>query len=616
MSTYSTLLVHFSQLGAQRATEHPVQRAAVALATGMLALVTALPSHAEPMQLAVQGRLVTVGGQAAPDGNYAMAIGLFTQQVGGATVFEENFLAVTVQAGLFAEQLGAAKVPLDAVMFAEGKPLWVGVLIGKDELPRVPLHKVVYAAHASYAAAAKVSADLQCSGCVGANDLDPTALAPYALKAELATVAASGKYTDLLSIPKLADVAFSGAYGDLAGLPTLAKIGTACGTGLWVKGLKADGSLDCAAIGDFLPLKGGTVAGTLAVDGELALGKSMISGGKFAVLDLTKAACGADNQGQVSVAAANQKLYYCDGKAWQRLATCSAVCPNAGLVGCGLPLTDSCGDACKGNGTFCGGGQTCSNDKCLAAPGTQDNPASSCQALKAALPGTTSGLFWLDPDGGQITNAFQTWCEMQLAGGGWTLLTVIGTDARPTQFTGGTSPRAGATFYGKANAAVGDILATTKNNTGMVHFSVQGKALFENSVGREVMAYAAGDADDYLLLALPKSCNPFDPAVSCSENTITGLKLTDSAGKVVTANGQMCTAIGDPCAYNEVGFHLLDGADNHGSCLCHQTGAGTGTQGLGRMWTTFHRADGGHWGNGIHSAWKGSMDQPGALLIR
>ena len=70
------------------------------------------------------------------------------------------------------------------------------------------------------------------------------------------------------------------------------------------------------------------------------------------------------------------------------------------------------------------------------------------------------------------------------------------------------------------------------------------------------------------------------------------------------------------CGNSEFGFHLLDGKESHGSCQCHQGAGNSGTQGLGRMWTTFHRADGGHWNLGVHSAWKGAMNQPGALLIR
>jgi hypothetical protein len=144
---------------------------------------------------------------------------------------------------------------------------------------------------------------------------------------------------------------------------------------------------------------------------------------------------------------------------------------------------------------------------------------------------------------------------------------------------------------------------------------VQGKAIFAASSTREVMAWVGGSTDDYLTLALPATCNPFDPAANCGENGVTGLKFTESSGKVITNNGQMCSTISDNCGYNEAGLHLLDGGEN-GNCVCHQGSANTGTQGIGRLWTIFHRSDGGHWSQGVHSAWKGTYDQPGALLIR
>ncbi|MSP92341.1 MAG: DUF4215 domain-containing protein [Myxococcales bacterium] len=80
-------------------------------------------------------------------------------------------------------------------------------------------------------------------------------LGPYAKAVELAAVATSGSYTDLKGTPdlkpyaKIADlpgVAQTGKFADLNGIPPLAQLGKACGSGLFVRGLLADGALDCA----------------------------------------------------------------------------------------------------------------------------------------------------------------------------------------------------------------------------------------------------------------------------------------------------------------------------------------------------------------------------------
>ena len=81
-------------------------------------------------------------------------------------------------------------------------------------------------------------------------------LAAFVKKADLANVALSGKYSDLAGGPDLsgyvkavdlAKVATSGTWADLGGKPAFVQLGTACGSGLFVRGFKADGSLECGA---------------------------------------------------------------------------------------------------------------------------------------------------------------------------------------------------------------------------------------------------------------------------------------------------------------------------------------------------------------------------------
>jgi hypothetical protein len=57
-------------------------------------------------------------------------------------------------------------------------------------------------------------------------------------------------------------------------------------------------------------------------------------------------------------------------------------------------------------------------DTSCAVPGTSGNAAASCAALLAAGQ-TTSGVYWIDPDGGGGTAAFQAYCDQVTDGGGW-----------------------------------------------------------------------------------------------------------------------------------------------------------------------------------------------------
>ncbi len=226
----------------------------------------ASPALAIPTALTVEGAILSSGG-AVVDGDYALTFRLYPTQQGGTAVWEEGPLVVTVVGGRFSLGLGA-KVPIAQAVLSQTPNPWLGISVGNDpELPRSSLRSVVFALRAAAADA------LECSGCVSAAHLDPKVLqpyakladlqkielteyaklsdlakidlSPYAKAAELAKVAQTGQYADLLNPPKLADVAKTGAYGDLAGLPVLAKTGASCGTGLVVKGIKADGSLDC-----------------------------------------------------------------------------------------------------------------------------------------------------------------------------------------------------------------------------------------------------------------------------------------------------------------------------------------------------------------------------------
>ncbi|MBM4341878.1 MAG: proprotein convertase P-domain-containing protein [Deltaproteobacteria bacterium] len=247
------------------------RRRALALAAALACLGAGAAHAAVPATVHLEGILLSAGGGPAADGNYGAAFALYPQATGGTAVWSESGAQVAVKAGQFTYALGS-KTPIAAATVAGAAELWLGVTVGSDpELPRVQLRSVAYALAADIAGKALA---LDCSGCIKAGALEAAVLQPYAKAADLtvyakavdlgnyakatdlgdyvkaaslAAVAGTGNYADLKNKPALADVATTGNYGDLKGLPTLAQVGKACGTGLMVKGLKADGSLDCAS---------------------------------------------------------------------------------------------------------------------------------------------------------------------------------------------------------------------------------------------------------------------------------------------------------------------------------------------------------------------------------
>ncbi len=233
-----------------------------------LALSVPLQAGAVPTTVASVGRLLSSGGAPAADGKYPITFSLFKTELGGLAIWTEPVAAVTVSGGQFQYVLGST-TPLDAKALSGNEPLWLEVKVEPEAaLPRVALHSVALALRAGVAEA------VDCSGCIGAIALDPAVLqgyvktaslakvaltgafsdlsggpdlSGYVKAASLANVAQSGQYADLSGKPAFAAVAASGAYADLNDTPILPKVGAACGSGLVMRGILADGSYDCVA---------------------------------------------------------------------------------------------------------------------------------------------------------------------------------------------------------------------------------------------------------------------------------------------------------------------------------------------------------------------------------
>ena len=243
---------------------------AIALLCALAASAMAGPAVAAvPAVGLVEGTLATAGGTPAADGNYAIKLGLYKDAVGGAALWSEQ-ANVALAGGQFQHPIGSV-APLSQAVLQQAA--YLGIAVGSDpELPRKPLHSVLYAARAGTAEA------IACSGCISTAHLDAALqgeLKSVIKTGDLADVAKSGNYADLQGLPNLnayakttdlKKVALTGSYLDLANLPVLAKVDSACGSNLVVKGIKADGSLDCTAGG----------AGTLPPDGIKDISNQLI----------------------------------------------------------------------------------------------------------------------------------------------------------------------------------------------------------------------------------------------------------------------------------------------------------------------------------------------------
>ena len=224
-------------------------------------LLMAAPSLAAvPNNALVEGTLGSGGGPAA-DGPYAVTVAIYKDAQGGLALWTEK-ANIDVKSGQFSHVLGSV-TPVNPAILASAA--YLGIAVGQDpELPRKPLHAVLYAQRAG------VAEVLACSGCVTAGHLEQglqASLGEFVKTSAISEVAKTGNFADLVGGPNMAlyaktsdlsgyaktadlkKVATTGSYKDLADLPILPQIGKSCGTGLVVAGIKADGSLDCIAGG-------------------------------------------------------------------------------------------------------------------------------------------------------------------------------------------------------------------------------------------------------------------------------------------------------------------------------------------------------------------------------
>ena len=216
----------------------------------MLAMAAAV-TNAAPVSAAVpasswfEGVLTAAGGGPAADGKYKLSMAIYAGEKGGSAAWSEGPVEVQVTGGRFVYRLGAT-TPMSPAVLGTLPTAWIGVTVaGEAELPRVRL------ASAPYAIVAAAAGDLACSGCVGVKELKfdgDVDLGANSLKAK------NGTFTGDVVASTVTASKFSGDGSALTGIkiPT----GSCAKAGEVVKGIKADGSLECVSFNGALPKDG------------------------------------------------------------------------------------------------------------------------------------------------------------------------------------------------------------------------------------------------------------------------------------------------------------------------------------------------------------------------
>jgi hypothetical protein len=179
----------------------------------------------------------------------------------------------------------------------------------------------------------------------------------------------------------------------------------------------------------------------------------------------------------------------CGGSADTVCSTCST-CPAGKYVatactGASNTVCASCDancTACTGAGacTTCASGYLPSGGACVAG-------GKSCLAIKTANTSAADGVYLLDPDGGDTSNAFSAYCDMTSDGGGWMkILQYVNMPYTPTAAAVGTIAVAGIPAMAKlsdANVNSISVLGTSREYRIQGPTASGGKKLFMKQSG-------------------------------------------------------------------------------------------------------------------------------------
>lgn len=403
------------------------------IATAIAVCLLAAPAGAAPPPLLhVQGYLATEAGAQA-SGTFSLTVSLWSAESGGTQLYAQAYPAVVVDGGLLDVVLG----PVDASALAGGDA-WLQIQItGEPALPRRRMLSGAFAFASQTAELAATAAAVACSGCVASVHLAPNLALGGSLQVDGPITACAG-----------------GGAGCGLALQTGAVVGRAgalsleSGGGVRVR-TSADATWAPIHTGDLTVSGSAGVSGSLVVGGALTVGglgcTGCIGTGHLAFdpatqveLDSLQASLApVATSGAYGDLADTPDLYdfarlstnntfagalTVDGRLTvQRNAGPPFTCDGAAAGAVYLDTSDGHFYGCNGFGFVqldgAGGGSGPSG------VGSADEPGLSCSHILSAGGSVGDGLYWLDPDGAGGSSAFQVYCDMTTAGGGWTRIT-------------------------------------------------------------------------------------------------------------------------------------------------------------------------------------------------